>query len=369
MGIKKIYLTCPLRTLEADRLVNASDFDKSDFTIIGSCAVTREVEQMVIETIKSQNGDLIVFGCISPAIAAEINKKENTKSITTIQLKEFINKGSEVYPDIHKSNPTYFIESDSLCNRNYEDIAKHKQSFFKKLLGKRKNIPFLVIATGCNNQCTYCHTKFYIGNVNSKPQQSIVKEYKTLVNRNHNFINIISEDVGSYGIDIKSSLPELLTILDQVETKKPTHWMLDGLHPKWFIKYEKELSRFILSKRITAMSIPVQSGSDRILKLMNRNHNRDTAITILTNFRKNNPSLYLQGIFIVGFPSETEEDLNETIDFIKKVNFNDVTLIPYSEFNICESSAFENKIPQNTIYDRINRAKQLLKQLDIKLRD
>lgn len=367
MEITKLFFTCPIRTLEAERLSNYLESKNDNYTLIGSCVVTKEVEQMVIDVIKSQNSKILVYGCISEKIKSIIDQKNNIDYITTIEFNKKLN--SPVNSELQNSSPCFILKSDSLCNRNYEDIAKNEESFLRKLFGKRKTVPFLVIANGCNNNCSYCHTKFYIGNLLSKQQGQIVEEYLLLARKNYDFINIIAEDIGSYGIDINTDLPSLLFQLDKIYTKRKIRWMLDGLHPKWAIKYEKELSQLISSNRISAMSIPVQSGNNRILKLMNRNHDRELSINVLNNFRKLNPKLYLQGIFIIGFPSETEQEFMESIDYIKTVNFNDVTLIPYSEFLICKSAQINDKIPQEIIYERINKAKKNLKQCKINIRD
>ncbi len=229
-------------------------------------------------------------------------------------------------------------------------------------------MPFLVVAQGCNNQCSYCHTKFYVGKVKSKHLADIRTEYLSLLKERNNFINIIAEDIGAYGVDINSGLPQLLDELDSITESQKTQWMLDGLQPMWYIKQRQHLIPLIRKKRISALSVPVQSGSDRIIKLMNRDYDCKNAIACLKEFRSMNPKLYLQGIFIVGFPSESEIDFNDTLNFIKEVKFNDVTLIPYSEFPMCESSKIEQKIPEETIYQRIDLATAELKPLGIKVR-
>jgi tRNA A37 methylthiotransferase MiaB len=101
---------------------------------------------------------------------------------------------------------------------------------------------------------------------------------------------------------------------------------------------------------------------------MNRDYDCKNAIECLIGFRSLNPKLYLQGIFIVGFPSESENEFKDTLNFIKEAKFNNVTLIPYSEFAMCESSKIEEKIPENIIYQRIDLATAILKPLGIKVR-
>jgi len=367
-NIKKIYFTCPMRSLEGERLCNHFQSDGKDYFFIGSCVVTKQVEQQVADTIKEASGNIIVFGCISKHIQSEIDKKGNAEVFKTTELNNFFEKGSEKFAGIENTTPCYTIETNSLCNRQYEDIAKQNRSILQRKFYKNIPMPFLVVAQGCNNQCSYCHTKFYVGKVKSKLPTDIRTEYLKLINEGNNFINIIAEDIGAYGVDINSGLPQLLDELDSITENPKTQWMLDGLQPMWYLKQRQQLLPLIRKKRISALSVPVQSGSDRIIKLMNRDYECKSAIACLKEYRNLNPKLYLQGIFIVGFPSESENDFNDTLAFIKEVKFNDVTLIPYSEFLICDSSKIDQKIPEEIIYKRIDLATAELKPLGIKVR-
>ena len=366
--INKKYFTCPMRSLEGERLFKYFQSEGKDCIFIGSCVVTKQVEKQVADTIKEANGNIIVFGCISKHIQSEIDKKGNAEVFKTTELNNFFEKGSEKFAGIENTTPCYTIETNSLCNRQYEDIAKQNRGILLRKFYKSIPMPFLVVAKGCNNQCSYCHTKFYVGKVKSKPLTDVKAEYLALINEGNNFINIIAEDIGAYGVDINSGLPQLLDELDRISENAKTQWMLDGLQPMWYLKQRQHLIPLIRKKRISALSVPVQSGSDRIIKLMNRDYDCKNAIACLKEFRSMNPKLYLQGIFIVGFPSESEIDFNDTLNFIKEVKFNDVTLIPYSEFPMCESSKIEQKIPEETIYQRIDLATAELKPLGIKVR-
>lgn len=368
MNIQKKYFTCPMRSLEGERLDKYLRSLNEEYTLIGCCAVTKLSEKKVIDAIKQQEGHIVLFGCVSKQIQNELDKKESVKVFKTVDLNNLFEKGSVQYGGIEATFPQHTIETDSLCNRQYEDIAKKNKSVLQKIFHKSKPIPFLVVAQGCSNQCSYCHTKFYVGKVKSKPIEKIKSEYNELIKKGNAFINIIAEDIGSYGIDNNSDLPQLLNELDNITESSKIHWMLDGLQPMWYLLQKQSLIPLIKKKRISAISVPVQSGSDRIIKLMNRDYSRKDSIECLKEFRNLNPKLYLQGIFIVGFPSESENDFNETLNFIREVRFNDVTLIPYSEFSICESSKIEQKISDEIIHRRIDFATAELTPLGIKVR-
>jgi len=367
MSKDKVFFTCPMRTLEGQRLFDYLKNMNDNFTVVGSCVVTRQVETQTIDALKQIKGNVFVFGCISKDVEEVIRNNENATILKTTQLHKMFEFGSENLKNIENTNVCFEIEGSSLCNRHYEDVLRKSQGFFQKISRTKKTIPFLVVAHGCNNACSYCHTKFYVGKVKSKPIETIKNEYSMLLKQKHNFVNIIAEDIGSFGTDINLSLPDLLSELEKITPNKKTQWMLDGLQPKWLIQFHKELTSYIKNKRIFAISVPVQSGSNRIIKLMNRDYDCKLAISALIELKKYNHRLYLQGVFIVGFPTETESDFKKTLDFITEVKFNDVTLIPYSEFNICASAQISDKIAEDVIYDRINAAIKYLKKYGVKV--
>lgn len=364
MSLIKKYHTCPLRTLEIERFSGFFEKTHTQAVIIGSCVVTKQVEQLVLNSISDAVGEIWVVGCLSKRVRKEVEQKGNAKILTTIELNRHLQHGSGAFADIQGVPICHSYDGDDLCNRQYSEIARLSQSKIEKLFHRKTRIPFLVVARGCNCHCSFCHTRFYIGKVKSKSIFNLKEEYLKLI-ENHHFINIIAEDVGSYGTDQSTSLPELLKELDLNTANKKVKWMIDGLQPNYCSSFKDALISLLAKGRITALSIPVQSGSRRILDLMNRKSDVEEFIATIKEFKKTNPGLYLQGIFIVGFPTETDQDLDQTIDFILKAGFNDITLIPYSEFEICESAKIPGKIEEKIIYERIRYAKQQLSKAGI----
>jgi MiaB/RimO family radical SAM methylthiotransferase len=364
--MKKNYYTCPMRTLECDRLASYLESQNNhDIVLIGACTVTKDVESHVLNAISSAKKKMIVCGCISESIRKAAVNAGAIEIINTTELHESFIFGDQRFPQIEMTKTHSVISDKALCNRQYENIENHNRNLFNRLLKKKTQIPFLVIARGCNNTCTYCHSRFYMGHLISKEINQIINEYKYLLKQSYRFINIIAGDVGSYGLDISTNLPKLLEALEKNTNDHRITWMLDGLQPKWYIKYKKSLANHIARKRLISISIPMQSGSNRMLGLMNRPQNRQEALDVLLEFKEQNPKLFLQCLFIVGFPGEEEEDFEHTLDFIKQVKFNDVTLIEYSEFDHCASSKITPKNSSSTINERIKRATNILSNLGI----
>ncbi len=357
-----------MRTLECDRFVSYLETQGvTDFTLIGACAVTKDVEERVINSISSSNNRIIVIGCISQRIRNAAEKAGAIHILNTTTLEELFKNGADIFPNIQNIKPYFVISNNTLCNRQYKSIKSYNRNLLQRIIQRNTIIPFLVVARGCNNNCSYCHSRLFMGKLLSKNIDQILSEYNELVNRSYPLINIIAGDVGSYGHDISSNLPYLLFNLEKHTPDQNTKWMLDGLQPRWFIKYKDDLLPYIIKKRLVAMSIPIQSGSNRILELMNRPPNIKESLEVLCDFRKYNKMLYLQGIFIVGFPGESIEDFKLSLDFILSVKFNEVTLIQYSEFDVCASRLINPKVSSISVNDRINMAKGILKENGIRV--
>jgi tRNA A37 methylthiotransferase MiaB len=175
----------------------------------------------------------------------------------------------------------------------------------------------------------------------------------------------ISEDIGSYGFDIQENLPQLLNTLNKATENNSIRWQLDGLNPIWAVKYESELLPLIRKDRIYAITIPFQSGSKRILKLMNRFSDIERIDKCIKNFRKQYKLLRLHSVFMIGFPSETEEDFKETLRFIVDINPEIVTFTFYSEFEHCKSAEIFPKISNEIVDQRRKFAVKYLERRNI----
>ena len=355
-----------MRSVECEKLLKYFTDKNENYFLIGSCVVTEIVEQYVIDEINKHNEPILLYGCISKKITDAVRNRNNIKIIRINDLEKILNNGSIDYSEINNTSLCYTIKTASLSNRDYKLVTKIHQNSFYRLFTKPNPFPFLIIAQGCTSKCSFCHSKFYIGKVKSKTIDIIADEYRNFLKKKYKFIDIIAENTGAYGIDINKSLPELLEALDGITPDNKVKWMIDGLDPIWLIKYKDRLAPLIAKKRITVINLPVQSGNVRVLKLMNRYPDREKTIETLKEYRKLNPKLHLQGVFIVGFPSETDDDFNDTLSLINEIRFDDVTFIQYSEFDICESSKIKDKVPENVINNRINIGREYLIKIGIK---
>jgi tRNA A37 methylthiotransferase MiaB len=404
---KKVYIStpfchCSLRKLEAEKLRNyfsinnytlVDNIEDADFHICVTCAVTKANLNNHIEyfkTIANSSGELIVAGCLPGTNPKELKQVFSGKVIVTKDIADI----DKFFPDFRikftEVPEVYFYDigafhmfTDDTVNQSYFNLlCKYgfSKTFFSKINRKRqandfyrnnKNLNvsepcFVKISSGCANNCTYCNIRDAIGKIKSKSIENLCVEYRSLIEEGNRNFHFIAEDLCSYGLDIKSSLGDLLTALSEVDYNYDVKWTLNGVNPNWLSHNYKEFASLFKSK-IWEIMIAVESGSDRLIELMNRKYVISELEETLINLRKINPGFRINSLFILGFPSETDEDFQSTINLIKNVKFDSVTLTNYSEFENRASAKIFPKVDAETIYERRKRAEDVLKKLKIPL--
>ncbi|MDD2199447.1 MAG: radical SAM protein, partial [Bacteroidales bacterium] len=402
---KKVYIStpfchCSLRKLEAEKLRNyfsinnytlVDNIEDADFHICVTCAVTKANLNNHIEyfkTIANSSGELIVAGCLPGTNPKELKQVFSGKVIVTKDIADI----DKFFPDFRikftEVPEVYFYDigafhmfTDDTVNQSYFNLlCKYgfSKTFFSKINRKRqandfyrnnKNLNvsepcFVKISSGCANNCTYCNIRDAIGKIKSKSIENLCVEYRSLIEEGNRNFHFIAEDLCSYGLDIKSSLGDLLTALSEVDYNYDVKWTLNGVNPNWLSHNYKEFASLFKSK-IWEIMIAVESGSDRLIELMNRKYVISELEETLINLRKINPGFRINSLFILGFPSETEEDFQSTINLIKNVKFDSVTLTNYSEFENRATAKIFPKVDAETIYERRKRAEDVLKKLKI----
>ena len=207
------------------------------------------------------------------------------------------------------------------------------------------------IITGCSNYCTYCIVPYLRGAEKSKSSSDIISEIKELAERGVVEINLLGQNVNSYGKDNNDiSFIELLEKINAIEGIKWVRFLTS--HPKDFNgEIVKRISA--LKKVCKHFHLPVQSGSDRILKLMNRKYTVDHYTDIVGAIRTFIPDASITTDIIVGFPSESEKDYNQTLDLVMSVRFDDAFTYIYSERMFEKARSIPEKIPPEISKKRI----------------
>lgn len=331
-------LGCKVNIYEAEYVINLLkqnnytivDFeDKADIYIINTCSVTNESDKksrkMINRARKNNSGAIIiVMGCYSQVKPEEINadiiigNKDKSKIIDLIEEYKETKEKKKVIYDLTK------VEFEKMEITNFEN---HTRAFVK-------------IQDGCNAFCSYCIIPYARGRVRSKDFEDVITEVTKLVEEGYKEIVLTGIHTGRYGIDINSSLEELLNTL--VEIPGIYRIRLSSIEineiTEGIIKLIKENK--VMSKHL---HIPLQSGSNKILKLMNRRYNKEEFINKVKVLREI-PGISLTTDLIVGFPNESEEEFNETIDTLNKIKFTKIHTFPYSKREGTPAASMENQV-------------------------
>lgn len=357
----KIYtLGCKVNTYESNVMSdilknnNYSEGNSNvDVAIINTCTVTNEADKKSIKTIRhvikeNPKAIIIVCGCFSQNKVEEVKKIDNVDIIIGNIFK------SKIMDYINKFNGEQIIDIYDISSTTFEPM---------KLNNFNKTRAFVKIQDGCNNFCTYCVIPYTRGNVRSKEKDEVIDEVKTLMKNGHKEIVLTGIHTGNYGVEFDNyDLSHLLNDLVKI----------DGLERLRISSIEiTELNDYVLDAiknsniLVDHMHIPLQSGSNTVLKRMNRKYNKEYLINKIEQIRKIRPNISITTDVIVGFPGETEEEFLETINTIKEAKFTKIHVFPYSKRDKTVAATLPNQVDSLIKKDRTKILINLSKELEI----
>ena len=325
--------------------------DEADIYIINTCSVTNESDKKsrkMINRARKNNPDacIIVMGCYSQVSSNEIEadiilgNKDKSKIIEILD---------EYLETKRKQKIIYDLKETEFENMEITDFENHTRAFVK-------------IEDGCNAFCSYCIIPYTRGRVRSKKVESVINEVTNLVNKGYKEIVLTGIHTGRYGIDINSSLEELLSKLVDIPgifRIRLSSIEINEITPG-IIKILKENK--IMAKHL---HVPIQSGSNKILKLMNRRYNKEEFIALIDKL-KEIPDISLTTDLIVGFPHETEEDFEETIETLMKINFTKIHTFQYSRRKGTLADSMDEQVPSEIKKKRVHRILELSNKFENK---
>jgi MiaB-like tRNA modifying enzyme len=288
------------------------DIEKADIVIINSCGVKIQTETKVLRRIRElcDSKRVIVAGCLP-----RINPDSIDKRVCGILDPQSVNRVREVVEKVAKG------ERAEIFSENVD-----KSSFKKRRKGITAVIP---ISEGCLGGCAYCGTKLARGNLLSFDFDNLIDEARNAINNGYKQIFITSQDTGCYGFDKDHKLPELLDNVTEIEGKFRVR--VGMMNPDNALKILDDLIEAYKSEKIYKfLHLPVQSGDNDVLRKMNRNYTVEDLEYIVKRFRKEIKGLYLCTDIIVGFPGESEENFQNTVELIKRVKPDKINLTRYS---------------------------------------
>ena len=337
-----------------------TDDEHADLVLYNTCTVRENANLKIygrlgyLSKIKEKNPEMIIglCGCMmqEPQVVEKLNK-------------------SYRFIDIIFGTHNIFLLAQLLYERlisghKVEDIWDGTTEIVEELPTVRKydfksgvNIMY-----GCNNFCSYCIVPYVRGRERSRNPEDIIDEIKQLVANGVVEIMLLGQNVNSYGKTLENPITfaRLLQRIEDIEGLKRIRFMTS--HPK---DLSDELIKVMAkSKKICKqMHLPLQSGSSRLLKIMNRHYNKEQYLTLVEKLRKEIPDIGITTDIIVGFPGETEEDFEETLDVVEKAQYDSAFTFIYSKRSGTPAAKMPDQVPEDVVKDRFDRLLSLVNSI------
>ena len=331
--------------------------EDADVYVINTCSVTNTSDQKSRKIIreatkKGNNPIVVVMGCYSqvknleassiPGVSIVIGSNEKSKLVDLVE--EYKKTGKQI------------VRIDDLKRIAFESMKLSKFENHTRA--------FVKIQDGCNNYCTYCIIPYTRGNVRSKPFNEVIDEVTELANNGYKEVVLTGIHTGHYGLDLKSKdFSDLLVELEKIEGLERIRISsveIVELNDKFMDTLKKS------KKIVNHIHIPLQSGSDTILKAMNRRYIMSEFYKKIDQIRSIRPNIAITTDVIVGFPGETEELFNETVESIKKIGFAELHVFPFSPREGTPAASMSNQIDGNIKKERVKELISLGKELQYK---
>lgn len=328
---------------------NVVDDQAAEICIVNTCTVTESADSHSRQAIRqlareNPNAKIVVTGCFAE------RQPEFIKSIPgvthVISNKEKENLVASLFPE--EDVPEFSI-------KNFD---AHTRAFVK-------------VQDGCNSFCTYCIIPYVRGRSRSRDVQEIVDEIKNLIANGYKEVVLTGINVGDFDASFSNSqyarpLANLVSVVDQIPGLERLR--ISSIDPD---EVDEELIDIVLNGRTTckSMHLVLQSGSNHILKRMNRKYTRQIFLDSVDQLKSRSSDFTITTDIIVGFPGETEEDFEDTLTVMREVKFAKVHMFPYSDRPRTKAATYQNKVPIETIKERKQRLLRLAEETSFSLRN
>ncbi len=310
-----------------------NDASLADLIIINTCAFIESAKKESIDTIlglsdyKKEGAKMVVIGCLAQRYKNELEKLLPEVD-RFISIDEYSNI-SKIFNDIINSN----FKNDDKLNP------------LERVYSTPNYMAYVKISEGCFNRCAFCAIPLIRGNLKSRTIEDITEEVKLLVNNGCYEINLISQDTTKYGYDIYKELKIVDLLKELVKIDGDFKIRLLYLYPDIVTD---ELIEFIKNNKkvMPYFDIPIQHSEDKILSYMKRRGNREYLLKLFDKIRKEIPESIIRTTFIVGFPYEEDIDIDNLIDFIKKVRFDRLGAFTFSLEEGTKATEYPNIISE-----------------------
>lgn len=337
--------------------------EHADLVLYNTCTVRENANLKIygrlgyLSKLKKDNNNMIIglCGCMMQEEHVVEKIKKSYKFVDLIFGTHNIFKLAELLYE-RLSGQKSVIDIWQGTTEIVEDLPSERKYSFKSGVN---------IMYGCNNFCSYCIVPYVRGRERSRKPEDIINEIKKLVSEGVVEIMLLGQNVNSYGKTLENPMTfaQLLQEIEKIDGLKRVRFMTS--HPKDLS--DELIDVMAHSKKICKqMHLPLQSGSDRLLKIMNRHYDKQHYLEIVDKLRKAIPDIGISTDIIVGFPGETEEDFNETLDVVKKVQYDSAFTFIYSKRSGTPAAEMENQVPQDIVKDRFDRLLKVVNEISSK---
>lgn len=324
-----------------------------NIVIINTCTVTQAASSKSLKMIRHfiknyPNAIILVAGCMSQV---EKEKVAQIKGVSIIigninksKIKEYINE--------YQKNKKQIIDIQNIDDVSFEEM---------KLSNTNKTRAFVKIQDGCNNWCTFCIIPRARGNIRSKDMNEVLLEVTNLIKKGHHEVVLTGIHTGHYGQDKNYNFYDLLLKLTEIEGLKRLR--ISSIEVN---EITDDIIKLMKNNKVIVshLHIPLQSGCNKILKLMNRRYLIEDYIKIIDKIKKAREDISITTDVIVGFPGETDADFQETVSNIKKIKFMHLHVFPYSERKDTKASLFKDKVDNKTKKERVKYLMNISKEIE-----
>ena len=361
MKVKGISLGCKVNTYEMEYILSSfkdkgyaivNNDDLADIYVINTCSVTNMSDaksRKVINRVVRENPKaiIVVMGCM-----IEANKDYDNEGISIIIGNKDKNKVVDLVED--------YLDNHQKTKRLYDDFDRDFEDMFITNMEGRTRA-FVKIQDGCENFCSYCIIPYTRGKCRSKNKDTVIDEINTLVNNGYKEVVLTGIHTGHYGEDGKTTFPELLKEIVKINDLKRLR--ISSIE----ITELNDDFLDVLKKYpviVDHLHIPLQAGSDKVLKEMNRKYDKEYFKNKINTIRSIRPNLSITTDVIVGFPGETDDEFNETCEFAKEIGFSKIHVFPYSRRKGTKADTMSNQIDEQIKKERVAKLMEVSDELE-----
>lgn len=338
----------------------APSADEADLVLINTCSVRITAETRALSRIsrfcaqkKSRDLTVLVMGCMAERLRSELKKKyKRLDYVVGMYERELF---SDIFAAIEQRRTYQPVDEKPVNSYWFASSSWEKGSFQS----------YVPIMNGCNNFCSYCIVPYVRGREVSRPMSDILAELDLLADRGVCEVTLLGQNVNSYRwTDPETGelidFPRLLEkIARRVEVKNRIRWIrFMSSHPK---DLSEELIDVLARERVFCrfVHLPVQNGSDRILAQMNRKYTRESYLALVDRIRKRIPDIALSTDILVGFPGETEDDVQDTLELIRTVQYDAAFMYHYNPREGTAAFDMPNRVSEEVKKERLDRVIKL----------